>query len=291
VTGQCEGPLKDPLISAIDAARQKCGFSAAAAEKLFNDFTKPKPKLLRLIFELCDPVRRADPFVTRDALAAFMRDVLTKGRDRIARWADLTPRERRQVHGIERFAQDKRRVLMGGGRPPNVDRALILYVIRPIEEATGLAFRFARPGRLNFLGGPMLRLAETALRRLFRIADSPYLGLVSPARHYTRKEIARTAELARGASSTSPAKWQSDLILAHKGEVRSALVDKKNKARYSALPSLWVITSEMVEKALAGGRQARLEYGPELDTLKANLKSGAQPDLIKLSKERLVRLE
>jgi hypothetical protein len=287
-----QGPPQDrPLISAIDDARQHYEFSAATAEQLLREFTKPEPKLWRWIFELCDPVQRANPFVTRDVLAAFMRDVLTKGRDWRARWTDLTPRERRQAHGIERLARDKRRVLMGGGRPPNVDRAPILYVIRRIEEATGLAFRFARPGRLKFLGGPMLRLAETALRRLFRIADNGYLGLVSPARHYTRKEITRTAELARGASSTSPAKWQSDSILAFAGDVRSALVDKKNKAQDRALPSLWVITSEMVERALAGAWQTRLEYKDGLDVLKASMQSGAQPDLIKLSKERMLKPE
>jgi hypothetical protein len=168
-----------PLIEAIADARRRYKFPDAAAERLLDAFTKPKPRLRQWIFELSDPAPRANPFVTDDALAAFTRDVLTSARDSSARWADLTPRERRQAHRIARFAQDKRRVMMGGGRPRNVDRALILYVIRLIEEATGVPFRFAHP--LPFcLGGPLLRLAEVALRSLFRIDDRVlgYLGLI-----------------------------------------------------------------------------------------------------------------
>jgi hypothetical protein len=76
----------------------------------------------------------------------------------------------------------------------------------------------------------MLRLAEEALRRLFRIADNGYLGLVSPARHYTRREITRTSELARRASSTSPAKWPSDLILTFTGDVRCEFAGKASSS-------------------------------------------------------------
>src|SRR5262249_21360419 len=103
---------------------------------------------------------------------------------------------------------------------------LVLYVIRRIEETTSVEFRFSRPAPLFSLGGPMMRLAEAALLRLFLIADRvpSCLGLASPARHHTRAEIARTAELARRASRMSPAKWQSGLILAFTGDVRSELV-------------------------------------------------------------------
>ena len=160
-----------PLIEAINDARRRYGFSDAAAKQLLDDFT-PKPGRLRQwIFELCDPSPRANPFVTSDYLAAFTRDLLTSGQDCSARWADLTPRERRQARRIERFAQDKRRARMGAGRPQNVDRALVLYVIRRIEEATGVPFRFSHPAPLFCLGGPMLRLAEAALHRLFHIND------------------------------------------------------------------------------------------------------------------------
>jgi hypothetical protein len=293
-----------PLIDAINDVRRRYPTSEAEAEQFFNDITKPKPLLRQLIFfELCDPAPRASPFVTNDDLAAYTREVSTKGRDYSARWADLTPRERRQARRIERFAQDKRRVWIGAGRPQNVDRAVVLYVIRRIEEATGVAFRFSRPAALlGSPGGPMLRLAEAALRRLFNIDDrtAGYLGLVSPARHYTRREIARIAELARAlrASRASPANWPSDWILAFPSDVRVKLAGKarqENTDQGSAWPSSWGsaswwgIAREVLEAAVAGGRKTRLKYGSGLDVLQDNLKSGAQPDLIELSKRRSPR--
>jgi hypothetical protein len=210
---------------------------------------------------------------------------------------------------------------MGAGPPQNVDRALILYVIRCIEEATGVAFRFSRPARLRGavgtlgptrLGGPMLRLAEAALHRLFAALGpmfrddrvSGYLGLVSPARHYTRWEIARTAQLARRArmSPASPANWPSDLILAFPGDVRSELVSKarqENKDQGTASPTSWDIVRgalkplvanpwvdlrEAIEAAAAGERQTPSGLG----VLQANLRSRAEPDLIELAKRKIV---
>jgi hypothetical protein len=203
-----------PLIDAINDVRRRYPFSDAEAEQFLNDFTKPKPPLRGWVFDLCDPEPRADLFMTNDDLAAYTREVGTRGQDYTARWDDLTIKERRRARRIKRFARDKRRVSMGAGRPQNVDRALVLNVIRRIEEATGVAFT-----PLNFLGGPMLRLAEAALRRLFCIADNGYLGLASPARYYTPEEIARTAKVARRASRASPAKWPSNWILAFTGEM------------------------------------------------------------------------
>jgi hypothetical protein len=310
-----------PLTEAINDVRRRYPFSDAVAEQLLDVFTKPSPALRQWIFELCDPAPRANPFVTSDYLAAYMREVLTRGQDCSARWADLTTRERRLARRIERFAQDKKRVWMGAGPPQNVDRALVLYVIRRLEEATSVPFRFARPARLRGavgtlgparLGGPMLRLAEAALHRLFATLDrlfrddrvSGYLGLVSPARHYTRWEIARTAQLARRArmSPASPANWPSDLILAFPGDVRSELVGKarqENKDQGSASPSSWDIVREALkplvanpwvdlrealEAAAAGERQTP----GGLDVLQANLKRGAEPDLIELAKRKIV---
>jgi hypothetical protein len=216
-----------PLIEAINDVRKRYPFSDAAAERLFNDFANPDPALRQWIFDLCDPSPRADLFPTRDMLAGFTRYALTKDdEDGNARWADLAPEERRLARRIKRFWQEKR-VWMGPGRPQKVDRALILYVIRRIEETTGVPFRFSRLAPRFVLGGPMLRLAEAALLWLFHIDErtAAYLGLVSPARHYKRAEIARTAELARRASNTSPAKWSSDLILGFTGDVRLELMD------------------------------------------------------------------
>jgi hypothetical protein len=90
---------------------------------------------------------------------------------------------KRLARRIARFVQDKRRLWMGAGPPQNVDRALVLYVIRLIEERTGVKFRFWQdrrqtafaedkpPPPLNSSGGPLLRLAEAALQRLFRMFD------------------------------------------------------------------------------------------------------------------------
>src|SRR5215831_17475741 len=149
----------------------------------------------------------------------------------------------------------------------------------------------------------MLRLAEVALHQLFRMFDraAGYLDLVSPARHYKRDEIARTAKLARRASRaspTSPAKSPSDLILALRGEVRIELAGKvrqKTKYRGSASPSSWDVAAlralvanpwvdlrEGLEAAAASERQTP----GGLDVLQANLKSGALPDQIELSKQR-----
>ena len=290
-----------PVVKAINDVRRRYPFSDAAADQLLNAFTNPEPRFNTWIFDLCDPTPRADPFMTNDDLAAFTRDVRTRGQDYSARWADLTPRERRLARRFKRFAQDKRRAWMGAGPPRYVDRALVLYVIRRIEEATGVEFWFSRPPLLNSPGGPMLRLAEAALLRPFRITDNRYLGLASPARYYTREEIARTARLARRASRTSPAspaKWQSDLILAFTSDVRSELAGKagqENKDQGSALPSSWGIggwwgiAAEVLEAAVVAGRQTRLKYGSGLDVLQADLKSGAQPDLIELSKRRSLR--
>lgn len=231
------------LIKAINDVGSRYPFSDAVAEQLLDAFTKPPPALRRWILDLCDPAPGGNPFVTNDDLAAYTREVRTRGHCS-ARWSDLTTTERRLARRIKRFAQDKRRVSMGAGRPRNVDRALVLYVIRRIEEATGVQFRFSRPAPLNSPGGPMLRLAEAALLRLFRIADNGYLGLVSPARHYTPKEIAQTVELARArarASRTSPAAWQSDAILAFTGDIRSELSWAKKRPEPQLRPPMVLV--------------------------------------------------
>ena len=118
-----QGPPEDqPLISAINDAPWRYGFSAAAAEQLLDEFTKPEPKLRQWIFELCDSAPGVSPFVASDHLGAFARDVLTSGPDHSAGWAELTTRERRQARRIERFTHDKHRVCMLAGRPQNVGR-------------------------------------------------------------------------------------------------------------------------------------------------------------------------
>ena len=66
------------------------------------------------------------------------------------------------------------------------------------------------------------------------------------------------------------------------------------KVRYketrTAQPSTWGATAEMLNTAIASGRQLRQAgHGTGMDVLQGALKSGAQPDLIKLSKQKLLR--
>ena len=72
------------------------------------------------------------------------------------------------------------------------------------------------------------------------------------------------------------------------------------KVRYKdqkiANPSTWgnfqgqTLTQADMQAAFAAGRETRLKFGDGLDVLKANLKSGAQPDLIEMSKRRAMRV-
>jgi predicted ribonuclease YlaK len=54
--------------------------------------------------------------------------------------------------------------------------------------------------------------------------------------------------------------------------------------------SSWTAAQATLEAAIAAGRQSRIQYGSGLDVLQANLKSGAQPDLIEISKKRSARV-
>jgi putative FmdB family regulatory protein len=53
-------------------------------------------------------------------------------------------------------------------------------------------------------------------------------------------------------------------------------------------PSSWTNVGgpDVLASAIEAGRATRLEFGSGLDVLQANLKSGAQPDLIEVSKRR-----
>lgn len=54
-------------------------------------------------------------------------------------------------------------------------------------------------------------------------------------------------------------------------------------------PSSWAAASGQLQQAMALGRETRIKYGNGLDILSGALKSGAQPDLIELSKKRSIR--
>jgi len=70
----------------------------------------------------------------------------------------------------------------------------------------------------------------------------------------------------------------------------------KPKVRYkdasaNVLPSTWnSAIPDALQQGLAIGRQNRREFGSGLDALQGALKSGAQPDLIELSKKRSAKI-
>jgi putative FmdB family regulatory protein len=55
-------------------------------------------------------------------------------------------------------------------------------------------------------------------------------------------------------------------------------------------PSEWTAARQTLETAIANGRQTRLKHGSGLDVLQANLKSGAEPDLIANSRKRAIKV-
>lgn len=54
--------------------------------------------------------------------------------------------------------------------------------------------------------------------------------------------------------------------------------------------STWATASGQLAQAIAIGRETRLKHGNGLDILSGALKSGAQPDLIEMSKKRSIRV-
>lgn len=69
-----------------------------------------------------------------------------------------------------------------------------------------------------------------------------------------------------------------------------------NKVRYKDQPnpaqrSTWGAGEQALQMALRSGREVRTKHGGDgLDILQANLKSGAQPDLIEVSKKNMMRI-
>jgi putative FmdB family regulatory protein len=81
----------------------------------------------------------------------------------------------------------------------------------------------------------------------------------------------------------------------HVADMNRPHVGEKRKIRYkdqvAAYPeSHWQLAQGALEGAIQSGRQMRLKHGSGLDVLQANLKSGAQKDLIEVSKQRSVKV-
>jgi hypothetical protein len=65
----------------------------------------------------------------------------------------------------------------------------------------------------------------------------------------------------------------------------------KDATSMAAIPqSSWQAAGETLQQAMVHGRETRLKHGSGLDILQANLKSGAEPDLIANSKKRAMRV-
>ena len=64
----------------------------------------------------------------------------------------------------------------------------------------------------------------------------------------------------------------------------------QNPSNWGKAPDGSVITPAAMQQAMALGRQTRLKFGDGLDVLQSNLKSGAEPDLIEISKRRSTRI-
>jgi hypothetical protein len=105
--------------------------------------------------------------------------------------------------------------------------------------------------------------------------------------------------VALGGSVSSKAHRIAEDIASNDYHVSDMNVGRKegeaSKVRYkdqtsTVAPSSWGIAQQALEGAIASGRQNRLRHGSGLDVLQANLKSGAEPDLIEASKRRMIKL-
>lgn len=76
-----------------------------------------------------------------------------------------------------------------------------------------------------------------------------------------------------------------------KQDKNAATPQVRYKDQIQGIPqSSWTAAGETLQQAIASGRQTRLTHGNGLDILQANLKSGAEPDLIEASKRRAMRV-
>lgn len=77
------------------------------------------------------------------------------------------------------------------------------------------------------------------------------------------------------------------------GVTRASLQDASKALANAppAVPSRWGgVSHDAMQTAIALGRDTRMRHGNGLDVLHAALKSGAQPDLIEVSKKRSMRI-
>ena len=75
-----------------------------------------------------------------------------------------------------------------------------------------------------------------------------------------------------------------------RGEGAVPQVRFKDTSPSSAPAPTWGASREVLEGAIAAGRQVRQQHGSGLDMLQGMLDSGAQKDLIKVSREKSMRV-
>lgn len=102
-----------------------------------------------------------------------------------------------------------------------------------------------------------------------------------------------------GGSIGGKARALAEDIIANDYGVANVQFDNREggtpKVRYKdqtrTLPSTWQGANQLLEQAVAIGRQTRREVGGDgLDILKHSLKTGAQPDLIAASRRKAIRV-
>lgn len=99
-----------------------------------------------------------------------------------------------------------------------------------------------------------------------------------------------------GGSPRSKAEKVTEDILQNDYQVADVQRDHREqstpKVNYKSGPhsASWGVAREALEGAISAGRKIRQQHGSGLDILQANLKSGAEPDLIELSKKRAMRI-
>ena len=101
-----------------------------------------------------------------------------------------------------------------------------------------------------------------------------------------------------GGSHMSRAAAITESIIANDYGVSNLTLDRKggpNKVTYKdqsgGFSGAWSGQRAMLEQAISIGKSNRREFGMDgLDILKRNLASGAQPDLIEMSKKRSIKI-
>lgn len=195
-----DAPEDLALIEAIAGCRHHYHLTdSASLGTLLRRFSQPEPMIRDWLLDLC-----GRDLVVQHCLNSVRRNL----------WVETTRTkptgiEDQFLRRVDRFAADPHRVIMGAGRPQDADYALIFWAIRSIEEALGRPFRFARPAGDYQPDGPMLRLVEAALHRLFaqpfvlaqerisRATVQPWQRRYDEYKRYGRETIARVATLMR----------------------------------------------------------------------------------------------